>query len=403
MSGLDWSPPPAPPLAQIQAEIGTVLAAAEAAVVRWEWQPLASSLESPEPFGRRQIGGDPPKRRPPSWVPRDPTNAVRYGWDAEGRIVLARQYTSYAREVVPERDQILTFAYNAHGDHLTVRHWRWAGAADVRLEVQTVQRRRVEGDRLVELVVWPADGLSEYAWVRKEYTYDVSGRVVESGFQREPRPDDDDNQRAAGRFTAEYDDLGDMTVLRRQELDEHGEPTSPVTLVWERTDAAAVVDAERRIAATLPDAIRAWVARQRPASPAYCLAIVYGDTGPPAPAIGTVGELAEWGPPASEARLDMMWNPAEFALFGTDVEELETPELIEACRIVQQAWGIGSEGRWRAVAVAAAAAIEDDHLSLPRAPAFVTYATDVELADLDANLRKLKRGRARRAAERLPA
>jgi len=383
--------------------LGDLLASTLESVERWEWQPMDSSLEDPEPFGEQSIGKTPIRQRK-NWTPKDPAAAVRYGWDGSGRLRVARRYMAWGEGVVIDRDQLLTFAFHEHGDHVVIRHYRPASGGEETRTLEMVRRRHEEGGRLVELVTWPLDQSQGVAWVRKRYVFGVDGRAVQATFQREILErvaGRFDATRGAGWFTARYDDSGDVVEVHRQERTLDGARCGPAKLVWRRTDAEALRAAEQRIQEVLPEAVRAWVARARPEGPAYCLALLYGDSMGPSLGIGTVAELARWGAPRSDERLEMMWNPAEFDCFDAEPDELNTPELTEAYRVTAQNWGLDGDEKVRAACVRAALDLDPVTLFPDAATPLLVYAVDLELVDFDDNIRKLRRGRVRRAAEGL--
>jgi hypothetical protein len=70
MSGPDWTLPPAPDWTKVIAERDAAIAAAEDAIVRWEWQSLDAVLERAGPFAAERVGRSSVRLRR-NWTPRD--------------------------------------------------------------------------------------------------------------------------------------------------------------------------------------------------------------------------------------------------------------------------------------------------------------------------------------------
>jgi hypothetical protein len=389
LSTCDWPDASGPDWARIPEELDEAIAEAHAAVVRWEYQHVDALLESPRPFASEQSGRSPVAPRPPGWKPRDLSNAVRYGWDVQDRLRVAQRFTTFADEVQPASEDILTFRFSEAGDHLDIFRMPYPDGSE-RLELRTVTRRRVDDrGRLCGLLTWFPEASQGLRWVRTRFEWDEQDRVVALAMER------DAPSRPGARWEADLDADGQLIALSHRVLDADGTTVEQV-LAWQRTEKDELRIAEQLLADELPKAIAAWFARVRPGDPIYCLAIVYGDTWGPSLGVGTVSERESWGPSGSPERKDMMWNPAEFACFDPEPDELNTEELTAAYRTTAQLWGFKSPERIRKTCLTATEAVSLD----TSGQAVVVYCTDTELTDLDRNARKLRITPAMRAMER---
>jgi hypothetical protein len=332
---------------------------------------------------------------------------VRYGWDGQDRLRVAERFTTWNHgEVILGTQEILTFAFSAGGDHLSInRDRRPDGRPQTKL--RSITRRIVEDGRLTGLVTTssPDSFQAPPLWVREAFEFDERGLICGMTTYRDRGEDHFDvlcgePQRSIIRWEAVHDEFGALVRLYRHEFDDTGEAVTDRRVTWQRTSADELRAAEEAIERLLPEAVKDWVARCAPAGPAYCLGILYGDTWSPSLGIGTLDDLEAWGPPGSAGRADRLWNPAEFPCFDPEPAELNTPELAEAYRVTAQQWGSATPDKIRAKCLAAASELEIDQLSLSRADHCLIYAIDLELVDLEANLRKLGQTRTRRAIEK---
>lgn len=396
----EWQSPDAPQWADVEEGLQPAIDEAIKAVVRWEWQPIDTAWEDPRPFSTERVGESPTRSRR-GWTPRDPTKAVKYGWDEHDRLRVAQRFTTWRDDVVVDHQQILTFAFSESGDHLSVNHRMRSDGTGQQEELRTITHRIVNGGRLTGLTTLFAKDERSPLWVREEFDLDANGDVGSITLYRNLGEHHLDvrygaPERSIVRLTATRDDQGALVRLERQEFSETKEARSERKLLWQRTSADELRAAEETIDDRLPAAVEEWIARVRPDSPAYCLAILYSDTWSPSLGIGTAADLERWGP----GRTDRMWNPAEFPCFDPEPAELNTPDLTEAYRVTAQQWGSDTPDKIRTKCLALAAELKDRQLALRQADEFVVYATDLELVDLKANLRKLGQTRARKAIEK---
>jgi hypothetical protein len=152
----------------------------------------------------------------------------------------------------------------------------------------------------------------------------------------------------------------------------------------------------RLVRGELPERIAAWVRRTAPAEALYCLAISYSEhynhPMPPSLGLGTLRELREWRASSTGGPLELtVFNPAEFACFETEPPELiDDADLRDAYQALNQEWASTDDDRQpRQLLVAVAKSLSARTWDqLPTGPdGFAIYAVDLELADLERNLR----------------
>jgi hypothetical protein len=371
-------------------------------VVRWEWQPFGVWLESAEPFAAERHGDSPTERRRPGWEPQNPETAVHYGWDRNDRLRIARRYTTYWGGVVPHEDDVFVGEHQGEADLVSIEHQRDRSEAH-RLALRSIERRYRRDGRLRSVVRWLDDPIRRPLWVRETYEYDDTGYVAAAVLERHL---DSRNQEVesgspsvqVARLEAERDAAGYLICLHRREVVPPGERQ----LLWRRTDAEERRAGEQFLREQTAQAIAEWAGRLAPSEPAYCLAVAYDRAWPPALGIGTGEELRRWGPPDSDDRSKMMWNPAEFTCFDAEPAELATTAFVEAYRAASQGWGSQTADKLRRLCLDAAADLAvAASAQLSKTEPFVAYATDLELIDLDNNFRTLRLARQRRAIEAL--
>lgn len=399
-----WEEPVAPAWCDIYERLDAAIDEAVKSVVRWEWQPVDLLWENPRPVAAERVGRSPARARR-NWTPRDQSKGVRYGWDDDGRLRVAQRFTTWRDKVALESQDILSFAFDSSGDHLTLYHFGAPRAdGDPPAELRTLTRRIVDDGRLTGLVTWNRGGRRGPLWVRERFSFDQDGNVVGITAERDLGADHADVSRGAAqrsvvRTEVTRDGGGWPIRVERREYTEDGEPASETEVLWQRTSADELLAAEETIDRLLAKGVEDWAARVRPGGSVYCLAILYGETWGPSLGIGTVSEMEAWGPPGSADRVNRMWNPAEFSSFDPEPAELNTPALAEAYRVTVQQWGSAAPEKIRAKCLAVVGKLKNRHFDFTQADRFVLYATDPELEDLETNFRKLGQTRARKAIE----
>ena len=155
----------------------------------------------------------------------------------------------------------------------------------------------------------------------------------------------------------------------------------------------SVADLEPALDVKLTAAILKAVASANLSGRAYCLAIAYdleASSFVPMLALGLEEERAGWLQKHGKAAKGYMWNPAEFSMFENGKLDLRDTEL----QRLSSTWSgfLIGKGRTGQIAtflsnVAARLAGRKSPGTLKTTPDFVVYATDLELVDLNKNMK----------------
>jgi len=185
---------------------------------------------------------------------------------------------------------------------------------------------------------------------------------------------------------AAYDSEG----LSRLEI---SPPGGPAQVKYERPPAGFTVKSAWRtvreeLVTQIPRSVRALAIDE----PAYCVALVYADPQDPADLMVHVGlDRDRRVQPAEDADPDDVWSPEDMAF--------ETPVDVHAvagtARLLAQELTLARSdlGGDLLCEVARSLGAEDWSAILPITEDFVVYAVDVEMADLDRNMRAVTEGR----------
>jgi hypothetical protein len=146
---------------------------------------------------------------------------------------------------------------------------------------------------------------------------------------------------------------------------------------------------ENKLVRLIPQAVAAAGIRE----PVYCLALCYDPESeclPPLIGIGLERERQAWVEEHGRRARDFIWNPAEFAHFDTPALSLDDPELESACGRLNDE--LETKGSWEPARkllnnVAAQLRETDWGGKIDTTPDFVAYAVDLELSDLNRNLK----------------
>ncbi len=103
--------------------------AAERAVVEWRWARKNSDLQRPEPLYRERFGAPAPRLLDSG--PAAARDEQQYGYDAEGNIIVAREYVgpgSFREEIrIPGGETVTGYRWSETGAPLEVNVARYAG------------------------------------------------------------------------------------------------------------------------------------------------------------------------------------------------------------------------------------------------------------------------------------
>lgn len=321
-----------------------LIAAAQDAVVRWEWARSSADWEMPFELWEQRFGRNPVTKAAAG--SSDPALSVQYGYDRDDQIVLARRFTDTGRKVVPDSERVWTDAIGGAPILVEIKHRRrpdgWH-AAVVRCVIVPEPQERGRAPKAVTTFWRPGSGV---VWQRERYDRGEGGRVERIVYTGSY---DEDHVSGAHKRTLEYvatyDDLGGLeSVSSRLVSDTSGEkaPTD-ASVQWVRSTAAAVRDAEAFLARELPARIVEWVRRSDPKQPVYALALLYdADDGAgwmPSLALATVQHVQHLREQSGGEDVEEAWNPATFPVFDAEPQELTSPDMLAAFRVTGQAWG----------------------------------------------------------------
>lgn len=334
----------APDWEDLNRRVDAIVAATEATVVRHEWARWAADWETPFELWEQRFGRN-PIRTAIKGSP-DPSMAVRYGYDKDDRIVLARRFTKAGGKAVPDSEMVWTTGADGAPVLLRVER-RWtrgaAGSASVRSVIVPDPPDREAPPEVVTTFWRPGRGV---VWQQERYDRGVGGRVERiTDTNRYDESHSDGAHERQFEYVVTYDDLGAMERMTSRLLVDTSNDRGPgeVVVTWVRSDTAAVRDAEAFLARELPGRIVEWVRKNDPKVPVYALGVLYdaddGANWTPSLALATVQHLQQVGTPDSAERAERAWNPAGFPVFEAEAAELSSPEMIAAFRITGQEWG----------------------------------------------------------------
>jgi hypothetical protein len=383
---------------------------AEAAVHEWAWGPWDAGWERLEPFWNEQWG-ERPKTRRLSREPESRSSARWYGFDVAHQVVVSREFgDGFGNDDVVRRETLrvntpdgaVVLVYATDGARGVYRH---------RLGELHVPRRDADG-RLVRLDIWfQIPDAAGFGWWGTAYEYET-GRVATVRSSSRKTPFTGWEHKRTG------EQLAELRVTHRTPLhlrySENGQLLTIATgdggdadsVVYRRAAAGATARAARLVRGELPERIAAWVDRVAPADEVYCLGISYPEAAarplPPSLGLGTMPELRRWKEDRSADPLKLTaFNPAEFACFDPEPAELmDAAALLDAYQLLNQHWASVNDDRQpRQLLVAVAKLLaERDWSRLSIGPhGFAVYAVDLELADLERNLKRSVPGAVRRA------
>ncbi|CAN5218611.1 hypothetical protein BH20ACT16_BH20ACT16_04720 [soil metagenome] len=346
----------------------------EDAVVEWRWAREGSDLQRPQPLYRQRYGL--PAPRPLERAPAPPEDQQQYGVDADGNIVVAREYTG--SESFREELRV------ARGD--TVVGYRWSETGDP----SEVNIARFSEGRIRSYVTVRAEGRSDSLRGASSERYDYDGDLVSEIY--------DDSDVAFGdiplqdgpmRIRASYDPAGRLLELR-----EHGDRGEKV--LYRARGSGPSMDAlqrhvEDRLVETLPPLVREHAGDE----PIYCLVLHYHPEWPlpPTVGLGLERDRQAWMQTIADSQTLKLtvWNPAEFSNYRGetvtwDLNDID-PQLARAIGAIPE-HDDGAAERARATLNRAARRLQrlDWSSIAPVTDDFVVFAVDYELTHLQENL-----------------
>ncbi|WCB95476.1 hypothetical protein DSM104299_04223 [Baekduia alba] len=365
--------------------VDALVAAAEGAVVRWVWARDRADWETPFELWEQRCGRNPVTSA--SKGTPDPVASVRYGYDEDDRIVLARRFTRERKDPVPRSEMVWIAEADGAPALLEIEH-RWRPypqhLAFVRLVIVPEPPDRDRAPDAVTTFWRPGRGI---VWKRERYDRGEGGRVER--ITSTSRYDESDLSGAHEReleYLVTYDELGAMEHITSRLVADTSSDRGPTqaSVQWVRSTAAAVRDAEAFLARELPVRVIDWVRRNDPKLPVYALALLYDAEDvaiwTPSLALATVQHLQQIDTQNDAARVDLVWNPATFPVFEAEPAELASPELLAAFRITGQAWGDRSTKKITALLKKVATDIREPVREVLVEPmdGFAVYAAELE-------------------------
>jgi hypothetical protein len=312
--------------------------------VRWDW--YSHNAFDPRPFWFERHWTRPGE--PLSGQPTGDRNAVRYGFDDEGRPVTMQEYTGGRLSATTtwryDGDEAEAVQVTADGTRVSTHRWRY------------------EGDRLVSHQSRAVGGTG-----REVYAYDADGLVT--GI--ETWHDD----QLFTTVTISYGPGGELERIESAAARDR----RPVDVLYRRPPAGETLQTlGATVAGLLTERIPLVVAAAEIEEPAYCVTLSYGEESS-LPEIG-VGLADE------EAGL---WEPAEFDYGDLDWADHADGTLTTAVALFDQEVGLAGEpGRIRELLIGVAQRLNELDWStiLPVTDDFVVCPVDDEGADTDENL-----------------
>ncbi len=349
--------------------------ACQGAVVQWRWAREGSDLQRPEPLYRERFGTPTPRllKEPPA-VPRD---EQQYGYDADGEIVVAREYLEpgcFREELrVPRGETVVGYRWSESGEPSEVNVARYADGK-IRSYVTVRAERRTDSLRgsSSERYVYDGDLVSE---IHDDSDLSFRGIPLKDG---------------PTLIRASYDPLGRLLELR-----EEGGRGEKV-LYRARGSGPSMKKLQRRVEDRLVETLPRLVRERAGDEPIYCLVLHCHPEWPLPPTIGLGLERDRQGwmntiDDVQTLRLTV-WNPAEFSNYRDETVHWDLTEIdAELARAVGAIPDNDDDAAERARATLDRAARRLQQLDWrPIAPVtddFVVFAVDYELTDLEENLR----------------
>ncbi len=351
-------------------------AKAESAVREWRWATDVMFELEPLWKERHQLAMG-------RWLKQPPlkkADRYEYGLDDEGCVRMERQHVRFA--AYPERlwcyetfyfynrDDVERYRYSYHpeADAISFSRYHLAGR-----RVVLAQTRAQRGVSL-ERYVWRGASVTE---VHTEHA-----PVDPDGTYAEPMH--------AASYTTSYGADGSLDELLSHRLDSLRDGAQ-ATLVYKRQPKGTTWESLLQpLRVALVREVFEGVRRIGVAEPAYCLALAWSpgqvQSLPPGVAIGLTSHRSRWLAGNETPPREMLWNPAEF---GTWVH-LDSAALAALVQPVNQY--CCARSNWSKVGtmlngVAQSLSLLDWSAALPTTKDFFAYATDLNLVDLDRNIK----------------
>lgn len=349
-------------------------AAAEKAVVRWEWASQPRYALDPFYFARNKFA-----RGRVIAAPRRPAEGqVEYGFDAAGRLVVERQYVG-----IVQRHRWFYEMFHSHEPQATTVAGYDYYEPDK--EVFAVWRADYVDGRIVALAHRARYGVSMDRYV---YTRNRVRRIDSEHLSLERSARGARTMRTELRI--DWDEDGELERITSRERGSRVRYT-----LYERPRRGeSLAELAPRIEAKLVDLVPRAVKALRLREPAYAVVLAYDGEGndmlPPVIGVGLESERNRWIAERGRDARWMIWNPAEYRHYARGPLDLRDAALARLTNKANQ--NIALNDRWaagRRIIDRAAASLRriDWSKLVPVTADFTVYAVDYELGHLRPALR----------------
>jgi hypothetical protein len=299
-------------------------------VRRWTWAPAGSELHRPEVWWHERHGDAPVQE-----LDQEPMGAEgdRYGYDDQGRVVIAYRGPHQGRERSVE-----CFDHDAADDGVI---WAASYSDDGRLQV--VSRIRIEDGRPAEVIAYNLlIPLGDRRRMRREIYIWEAGRLAridpvwgdwtKTGWQQH-RPEGPGQH-----YEFEYDADGDLAGVYEA-----------AGRIWSRPilDDADLQALQRRVADAVAREVQRLISAAHPAGPVYCVGVCYSPGLPedlvllPQVALGFDADRQAW----TGDHVAWLWHPDGFSSQLGNVSFDGQPDLMaDARRLARELLARGDRG-----------------------------------------------------------
>jgi hypothetical protein len=332
--------------------------AAERAVVRW--QAFTGTAWDPRPYyfeRYQQKCGRP--------VARSGAKCSQYGFDSQGRCVIAR-------EPKPKDEPAYEEYFSYGGSNAESAAYRVARGNPLTY----VSQQKYSGGNIVACDVLDVGSTNDE--VRERYRYangrlhDIRTTVISNGDAEQHR------------FDVVYDNAGRMMAIRKYY--DYIRAHSFLPIYWDPKTAPSYDEMRKRIRQKLVELIPQAIGKRKLSTPAYCLAITYNtskDDLPPMLALGLESELSlnPSGRP-DKKKQQATWNPKKFKqLKPGSILIPHDDELTRSCDLFLQytlSKSDTSSPRKTLCDVALELNRRDWRMQMPVTKEFVVFVTDLD-------------------------
>lgn len=347
-----------------------LLSSCKARIDRWAFAPYDADWESPYELWAARGGTAPRRREVPT--PEEPEKwgkIVRYGYDGDGDLVLAQRFIVINRTPTVENEALWTTVDGRPS--FILRSYPPSRDEIIKYAIP----HRADG-RLHRVDTWYHDGRHSC----ETYTYDEDERLTLIAL------DDGD------RFRVSYDEDGELAIIWASVL-EHDEGRESVA--YRRKRPGDVVKAYREAEELLFDGVRRWAERQDVKTAVRLLVLGYGfppnDVLPPPLGLGQVDDTVVAEVASGQYDWASLYSVADQGIL--DSVPVEFDDDVPAFQRLNQEWRSTNDSEAvRLLLLSVAKRLNQENWASTFAaldPNFAVIAVDLELSDLERNLREL--------------